>query len=115
MVHLKKNQIHGVKVKLSEVHCVEFEICDFIVNFTVHIVQKFNMKDKMICVCIHNTSTNCGKAQNQSNNSVLTELGNCGAEQYLELVVCMHNSQLCVPTSCSAPPIKTEIVLAKIY
>lgn len=84
-------------------------------NFTVHIVQKFNIKDKMICFYIHNTNTNYGKAQNQSNNNVLTKLGNHGAELYLELVVCMYNSQLCVQTSCSAPPIKTEIVLAKIY
>lgn len=33
---------------LLEVHCVEFEICDIIVNFTIHIVQRFNIKAKMI-------------------------------------------------------------------
>lgn len=102
MVHLKNNQIHGVNVKLSEVRCVEFEICDIIVNFTVHMVQKFSIKDKVICFCIHNTNTNCGKAQNQSNNNVLTKLGNYEAELYLELIVSMHNSQLCAQTSCSS-------------
>lgn len=100
---------------LLEVHCVEFEICDIIVNFTIHIVQRFNIKAKMIWFCVHNTNTNCGKAQNQSNNNVLTKLGNYGAEMYLELVVCMHNSQLCVQRSCSAPPIKIEVALPKIY
>lgn len=92
MLHLKKNQINEAKVKLLEGHCVEFEIFDIIMNFTVLIVQNFSLEDKMMCFCSHNTNTNFGKAQNRSKNNVLTKLGNYGAEMYLELVVCMHNS-----------------------
>lgn len=84
------HQITGVKVKLLEVHCVDSEISDILVNFTVNTVQKFNMEEKMICFCNHNM--NFGKAQNHSDNNVFTKLGNYGAEMYLELVVGMHNS-----------------------
>lgn len=69
----------------------------------------------MICFCSHNTNTNFGKAQNHSNNIVLTKWGNYGAEMYLELVVNMHNSSLCIQTSRSALPIKIEVVVVKIY
>lgn len=42
------HQINGIKVKLLEVHAVEFPISDIKVNFTVDTVQKFNMEEKMI-------------------------------------------------------------------
>lgn len=48
----KKNQANEVEVKLLEVHRVEFEISDIVMNFNVHIVQKFNIEDKMIFVVI---------------------------------------------------------------
>lgn len=97
------------------VHCVEFEICDIIVNFRVYTVQKFNIEDKMICACIHNTNTNCSEAQNQSNNNADAKLGNYGATMHVELAVCMHDSQMCVQTGCSTLPVKTEVVLVKVH
>lgn len=63
------NQINRVRVKLLKVPCVEFEIFDLIVNITMNTVQKFNIEDKMICFCSHNTNTNFGKAQNHSINN----------------------------------------------
>ena len=68
-----------MKVKVLEVHRVEFERFDIIVNFPVNMVQKFTTEDKKICFCSHNTNTNFEKAQNHSNNNVLTKLGNYGA------------------------------------
>lgn len=97
---------------LLKAHCIEFEIFDIRVNFTVRTVQKFNTEDKVI-VFVVIVQRNFGKAQNHSNNSVLTNLGNYGAEIYLELVVCMYNSQLCVQTSYSILPIKIKIVVVK--
>lgn len=99
---------------LLKAHCIEFEIFDIRVNFTVSTVQKFNTEDKVI-VFVVIIQRNFGKAQNHSNNSVLTKLGNYGAEIYLELVVCMYDSQLCVQTSCSILPIKIKTAVVKIY
>ena len=109
------NQINRVRVKLMKVHWVEFKIFDIIVNITMNTVQKFNTEDKMICFCSNNMNTNFGKAQNHNINNVFTKLENDGAEMYLELVVCMHNSYLCAQTSCSILPIKIEVVVVKIY
>ena len=41
---------------LLKAHYIEFEIFDIIVNFSVNTVQKFNIEDKIICFCSHNTN-----------------------------------------------------------
>lgn len=87
MVHFF-HQIHGVKVYLLKVHCIEFEVFDINVDFIVNTVQKF--ENKIIYFYSVNINTNFGRTQHYSNSNVLTKLGN-RAEMYLKLVVCKHN------------------------
>jgi hypothetical protein len=41
--------IHGIKIKLLEVHSVEGEISDITGNAIVNPVKRFNIEDKIIC------------------------------------------------------------------
>jgi hypothetical protein len=79
--------IHGIKVRLLEVHSVECETYDIIVNAIVNSVKKFKIEDKIISFYGDNNNTNFGGAQRRGKNNVLTKLRNLWSRNVLELVV----------------------------
>jgi hypothetical protein len=86
--------ISWIEVKLLEVHSVEGETSDIIVNAIVNWVRKFNIED--MCFWGDNTNSNFDGAQHRGKHNVLTQLRNLRSINVLRIGCGAHIIHNCI-------------------